>query len=189
MPDLFDPIQIGAIKLDHRIVMAPLTRCRALGEIPCAKAAEYYAQRATPGGLLIAEGTLVSPTAHGYPCTPGIYTKEQMEAWRPIVQAVKAKGAFFFLQIWHCGRASHSDYQPDGVLPVCSSAVAIKGQTYSVKSNSMVEFETPRALEASELPGIVEQFRQAARNAIDVGFDGVEIHGANGYLLNQVRCY
>lgn len=188
MPDIFDPVKLGSFELEHRVVMAPLTRCRALGEIPCAAAAEYYAQRTTNGGLIIAEGTLVSPQAHGYPCTPGIYTSDQLEAWRPITKAVKDKGGIFFLQIWHCGRASHSDYQPDGALPVSASPIAIKGQTYSVKANAMVDFETPRALEASELPDIVRQFRQAARNAIDVGFDGVEIHGANGYLLNQFMC-
>ena len=124
----------------------------------------------------------------GYPCTPGIYTKDQIEAWRPIVKAVKDKGAFFYLQIWHCGRASHRDYQPEGALPVSSSAIAIKGQVYSPKQNAMVDYEAPRALDTDELPRIVEQFRQAARNAIDVGFDGVEIHGANGYLLNQFLC-
>ena len=182
------PLAVGRIQLAHRVVMAPLTRCRALGEVPCSAAAQYYAQRATPGGLIIAEGTLVSAHGHGYPCTPGVYTAEQMEAWRPIVKAVKDKGAFFYLQIWHCGRASHRDYQPNGELPVSPSAIAINGQVYSPKQNCMVDYEAPRALEAGELPAIVQEFRQAARNAIDVGFDGVEIHGANGYLLNQFLC-
>lgn len=188
MSSIFDPMNVGRFELDHRVVMAPLTRCRALGDVPCEAAKEYYAQRTTPGGLIIAEGTLVSRQGHGYPCTPGIYTPEQCEAWKPVTKAVKEKGGVFFLQIWHCGRASHTDYQPDGALPVSASPIAVKGQTYSVKANAMVDFETPRALEASELPEIVEQFRQAARNAIDVGFDGVEIHGANGYLLNQFMC-
>ena len=153
--------------------------------MPCEQAALYYSQRATKGGLLISEGTLVSATQHGYPHTPGIYTREQLEAWKPIVKAVHDKGAFFYMQIWACGRASHMDYMPNGELPVSSSAVAIQGQCFSMKTGGMVDYPTPRALEVDELPAIVQEFRQAARNAIDVGFDGVEIHGANGYLLNQ----
>jgi 12-oxophytodienoic acid reductase len=187
---LFTPLKIGNMHLSHRIALAPLTRCRAVDTdqgsgIPCANAVQYYAERATKGGLVITEGTLVSEFAHGYPNCPGVYTREQIAGWAPIVKAVHDKGGYIVMQLWHCGRASHQDYQPNGEAPVSSSAVPVRGQCFSMKSGGMVDYPTPRALELEELPGIVDQFRQAARNAIDVGFDGVEIHGANGYLLNQ----
>lgn len=183
---LFEPIQAGSMNLAHRIVYAPLTRCRALNNVPVKMSIQYYEERATDGGLLISEGTIVSPNGFGYPCTPGIFNEEQVEAWKPIVKAVHDKGAKIFCQIWHCGRASHQHYQPDGEsLPISSSAVAIQGQCFSLKSMQMEDYPVPRALETHELPGIVEEFTKAARNAIEAGFDGVEIHGANGYLLDQ----
>ena len=184
---LFQPLKVGNLEIKHRIVYAPLTRCRAFNGIPSEMAQEYYAQRATEGGLMISEGTLVSDKAHGYPCTPGVYTKEQVEAWKPIIKGVHDRGAFIFCQLWHCGRASHQHYQPNEELPVSSSAVAINdgSQAFSLKTMKMEDYPVPRALEAEELPAIVDEFRQAARNAIEAGFDGVEIHGANGYLLDQ----
>ncbi|GAB4814384.1 hypothetical protein N2152v2_001430 [Parachlorella kessleri] len=184
---LFRPVKVGPLTLNHRVVLAPLTRCRAFDAIPQPKAAIYYSQRATEGGLLITEATGISDTGYGYPCTPGIHTHEQVEAWKPIVQAVHDKGGYFFCQIWHCGRSSHQDYQPNGELPVSSSAIAITdgNKPISPKTFKPAEYPVPRALEAHEIPGIVDQFRQAARNAIDAGFDGVELHGANGYLIDQ----
>lgn len=183
---LFEPIQLGSMKLSHRIVLAPLTRCRALNNVPVAMSVQYYSERATEGGLMISEGTIVREDGFGYPCIPGIFTAEQVEAWKPIVQAVHDKGGKIFCQIWHCGRASHQHYQPDGEsLPVSSSAIAIQGQCFSLKTMQMEDYPVPRALEMDELPGIVEAFKTAALNSIEAGFDGVEIHGANGYLLDQ----
>lgn len=136
---------------------------------------------------MISEGTVVSERGHGYPCTPGINTQEHVDAWKPIVDAVHDKGAFFYCQLWHCGRASHQHYQPNGDLPISSSAIAISdgNQPFSLKTMQMETYPVPRALEASEIPGIVEEFRVAARNARTAGFDGVEIHGANGYLIDE----
>jgi 12-oxophytodienoic acid reductase len=150
-------------------------------------AAQYYSERATNGALMISEGTIVSERGHGYPCTPGINTGEHVEKWKPICDAVHKKGAHFFCQLWHCGRASHQHYQPNEDLPLSSSAVAIDdgNKAFSLKSMQLEDYPVPRALEKEELPGIVEEFRVAARNAIEAGFDGVEIHGANGYLLDQ----
>lgn len=184
---LYTPIKVGAMDLAHRIVYAPLTRCRSFNSIPQPIAAQYYSQRATEGGLMITEGTVISETGHGYPCTPGIYTQEMIDNWKPIVKSVHDKGAKFFMQIWHVGRASHPHYQPDEALPIAPSAVAINDgtQAFSLKTMGMVEYPVPRALDKSELPGIANDFRLAARNAIAAGFDGVEIHGANGYLLDN----
>lgn len=135
---------------------------------------------------MISEGTLVSERGHGYPCTPGIHTAEQIEAWKKITNAVHEKGAYIFCQLWHCGRASHQHYQPNEELPIAPSAIAVEGEKcFSLKTMNMEEYPVPRALEKEELPTIVEEFRQAARNAIEAGFDGVEVHGANGYLLDQ----
>lgn len=183
---LFTPLPLGAVTLAHRVVMAPLTRMRSRqpGDIPQALNAEYYAQRASQGGLQITEATDITEQSRGYPGAPGIYTPEQIAGWRLVTDAVHAKGGVIFVQIWHVGRVSHSSMQPGGALPVAPSAVAVPGNHINVNFKP-VPFETPRALDLSEIPGIVELFRQAARNARDAGFDGVEIHGANGYLLDQ----
>ncbi|RTL59702.1 MAG: alkene reductase [Hyphomicrobiales bacterium] len=183
---LFTPLKIGPWSLQHRVVMAPLTRMRASvpGNAPTPLNAEYYGQRASKGGMIIAEASPISPTAHYGPRTPGIYTPEQIEGWRRIADAVHAKGGILVLQLWHVGRISHSTLQPGGALPVAPSAIAAVGDTMTA-SGQRAPFETPRALETSELPGIVADYAQAARNAIAAGCDGVEIHGANGYLLEQ----
>nr|CAB3469991.1 unnamed protein product [Digitaria exilis] len=172
--------KMGQFELSHRVVLAPLTRCRTYGNVPQPHAAVYYSQRATKGGLLIAEATGVSPTAQGYPDTPGIWTQEQVEAWKPIVDAVHRKGAFFFLQIWHVGRVSNNEMQPDGQAPISSTDKQI-----SPDPESGMVYSKPRRLRTEEIPGIVDDFRRAARNAVEAGFDGVEIHGAHGYLLEQ----
>lgn len=183
MTQIFAPYALGPIQLANRIVMAPLTRNRAAaGLVPGPFAAEYYAQRAT-AGLIIAEATQISPQAQGYQDTPGIYTPEQIAGWRVVTDAVHAKGGRIFLQIWHVGRVSHVDLQPGGAAPVAPSA--IRAATKTFVNNMFVETSTPRALELDEIPTIVADFRRAAANAITAGFDGVEIHGANGYLLDQ----
>ena len=183
---LFQPLQLGAVKLQHRIVMAPLTRMRSRqpGDAPHALNAEYYGQRASQGGLIIAEATDVVEAARGYPGAPGSYSDEQVAGWRLVTDAVHAKGGFIFLQIWHTGRISHSSMQPGGALPVAPSAIAAPGQ-HMTRTFESVAFETPRALETDEIAGIVAQYRQAALRAREAGFDGVEIHGANGYLVDQ----
>jgi len=183
MTDLFSPVQIGTHTLANRIVMAPLTRNRAKAhDVPSELAAEYYAQRAS-AGLIIAEATQISPQGKGYAYTPGIYTAEQVDAWKKITDAVHAKGSKMFLQLWHVGRISHPSLQPDGALPVAPSAIKPEGKTFT--EAGWMTMETPRALETAELPAIVEQYRVAAKNAIAAGFDGVEIHAANGYLIDQ----
>ncbi|WP_407166790.1 alkene reductase [Bradyrhizobium sp. ORS 111] len=186
-PSLFSPLKIGPYQLKHRVVMAPLTRMRAAKPslAPRPLNAEYYAQRATPGGLIIAEASPVAATGFGNPGVPGIYTEAQIAGWRKVVDAVHARGGFIFLQLWHVGRVSHSSYQPDGALPVAPSAVAIAELKTMTADGKVVEYETPRALETREIPLMVEAYRQAARNALVAGFDGVEIHGANGYLIEQ----
>ena len=188
-PSLFSPLQVGPFRLKHRVVMAPLTRMRAERSsfAPRALNAEYYGQRATPGGLIIAEASPVMATGRGNPATPGIYSDEQIRGWRGVVDAVHAKGGVIFLQLWHVGRVSHSSFQPGGALPVAPSAVPItgNGMMAMTAAGEMVPYETPRALETGEVAAIVEAFRQAARNAMKAGFDGVEIHGANGYLIEQ----
>ncbi|MBR0797032.1 alkene reductase [Bradyrhizobium jicamae] len=187
-PSLFDPLKIGPYELKHRVVMAPLTRMRASRPslAPRPLNAEYYAQRATPGGLIIAEASPVVATGFGNPGVPGIYTETQIAGWREVVDAVHAKGGFIFLQIWHVGRVSHSSFQPGGALPVAPSAVAIAPEFRAMTADGkVVEYETPRALETGEVPLMVEAYRQAAKNALAAGFDGVEIHGANGYLVEQ----
>jgi N-ethylmaleimide reductase len=187
-PSLFSPLQVGPYQLKHRLVMAPLTRMRAEKPTlaPRALNAEYYSQRATPGGLIIAEASPVIATGHGNPGTPGIYTEQQIKGWRGVVDAVHAKGGLIFLQLWHVGRVSHSSFQPGGVLPVSSSAVPISATLKTMAADGKpASYETPRALETGEIAGVVDSFRQAARNALNAGFDGVEIHGANGYLIEQ----
>jgi len=183
---LFTPLQIGPYRLAHRVVMAPLTRMRAgrPGNVPTALNAEYYAQRASRGGLIIAEGAPISPDAQGMPATPGIYSSEQIAGWGAVTKAVHAKGGLIFLQLWHTGRISHSSHQPNGAPPIAPSAIAAAGNAFTA-TFERVPFETPRALETAEIPALVERYARAARNAKAAGFDGVEIHGANGYLLEQ----
>ena len=187
-PSLFSPLQIGPYQLRHRLVMAPLTRMRAERPslAPRLLNAEYYAQRTTPGGLIIAEASPVVATGFGSPGVPGIYSEHQIKGWREVVDAVHAKGGVIFLQLWHVGRVSHSSFQPGGVLPVAPSAVPISADLKTMTADGkVVSYETPRALETGEIPGVIDAYRQAARNALKAGFDGVEIHGANGYLIEQ----
>jgi N-ethylmaleimide reductase len=187
-PSLFSPLQVGPYRLNHRVVMAPLTRMRAErpGLAPRPLNAEYYAQRATPGGLIIAEASPVMAGGFGNPGVPGIYSEAQIKGWRDVVDAVHAKGGLIFLQLWHVGRVSHSSYQPGGVLPVAPSAVPISAELKTLTADGKpASYETPRALGNGEVAGIVDAFRQAASNAMKAGFDGVEIHGANGYLIEQ----
>jgi len=180
---LFKPYMLGSLTLTNRIVMAPLTRNRAgAGLVPSELAATYYAQRAS-AGLIITEATQISAQAQGYQDTPGLYTQAQIDAWRKVTDAVHAKGGKIFVQLWHVGRISHVDLQPEGAAPVAPSA--IRAETKTFVNNGFHDVSVPRALELTELPGIIEDFRQAAANAIAAGFDGVEIHGANGYLLEQ----
>ena len=187
-PHLFSPLKVGPYQLKHRVSLAPLTRLRAEKPslAPRPLNAEYYAQRATPGGLLIAEASSVMASGFGHPGVPCIYSEPQVEGWKKVVDAVHAKGAFIFLQLWHVGRVSHSSFQPGGALPIAPSAVAIADDLKtSIADGKVVSYETPRALETDEIPGIVAAYKQAARNALAAGFDGVEIHGANGYLVEQ----
>jgi N-ethylmaleimide reductase len=180
---LFSPIKVGALELPHRIVMSPLTRSRAgEGRAPVEMNATYYAQRAS-AALIVTEATHFSEQGIGYTSTPGIHTPEQIAGWRRVTDAVHAKGGRIFLQLWHVGRISHPSMQQNGELPVAPSAIAAAGEllTYT----GMQKFIAPRALETTEIPGIVEGFRQGALNAKAAGFDGIEIHGANGYLLDQ----
>ncbi|MCA8933526.1 MAG: alkene reductase [Rhodospirillaceae bacterium] len=180
---LFTPLTLGRLELPNRVVMAPLTRNRALpGFVPGPLTVEYYVQRAT-AGLIIAEGTQVSQQGQGYQDTPGIYTDEQVAAWRKVTDAVHAAGGRIALQLWHVGRVSNTALQPGGAAPVGPSAIRAATKTYV--NNGFVEVSEPRALELAEIPGIVDQFRRGAANAMAAGFDAVEIHGANGYLLDQ----
>ena len=167
--------------------MAPLTRMRAerTSFAPRALNAEYYGQRATPGGLIIAEASPVMASGRGNPGTPGIYSEQQIEGWRAVTDAVHAKGGLIFLQLWHVGRVSHSSFQPGGALPVAPSAVPIPDLMAMTAQGKPAPYETPRALETNEIGGIIDHFRQGAANALEAGFDGVEIHGANGYLIEQ----
>ncbi|HEY1996847.1 alkene reductase [Paraburkholderia sp.] len=182
MPNLFDPLQIGDITLKNRIIMAPLTRQRA-GDIrvPNALMAKYYAERAS-AGLIISEATSVTPQGIGYAATPGIWSQEQIEGWKLVTNAVHAAGGKIFLQLWHVGRVSDPLFL-NGELPVAPSAIAPQGNVSLVRPQR--PFVTPRALELSEIPGIVDAYRKGAENAKAAGFDGVEVHGANGYLLDQ----
>ncbi|WP_459572944.1 alkene reductase [Cupriavidus sp. 8B] len=186
LPSLFSSIQVGRYELAHRVVMAPLTRMRAgQGSVPNDLAPAYYGQRATGGGLIIAEATQVTPSGQGYPATPGIHSAAQVEGWKKVTDAVHAKGGLIFLQLWHTGRSSHSSFQPNGELPVAPSAIAIEGHSTLTPEWKRVPYETPRALELAEIPKLIESYREGARNAMAAGFDGVELHGANGYLIEQ----
>jgi N-ethylmaleimide reductase len=180
---MFTPYKLGPLTLNNRIVMAPLTRSRSNEEgVPPGYEAEYYSQRAS-AGLIISEATNISAQARGYAKTPGIWSEAQVEAWKPITEAVHKAGGVFFLQLWHTGRISHPSLQPEGRLPVAPSAVKPEGQAFT--NEGMQDHVTPRALNTDELPGIVEEYRIAARNAKAAGLDGVEIHSANSYFLDQ----
>jgi N-ethylmaleimide reductase len=188
LPSLLSPLKVGPYQLSHRVVMAPLTRMRAEKDsfAPRALNAEYYGQRATEGGLIIAEASPVMAAGRGNPATPGIYSDAQIAGWRKVVDAVHAKSGLIFLQLWHVGRVSHSSFH-GGALPVAPSAVPITGTGMMAMTadGKVAPYETPRALETEEIADVIETFRQGARNALAAGFDGVEIHGANGYLLEQ----
>ncbi|WP_407178926.1 alkene reductase [Bradyrhizobium sp. STM 3562] len=181
---LFEPYKLGPITLPNRLVMAPLTRNRAVppGMMPGPLAAEYYGQRASTG-LLITEASQVSQQGQGYQDTPGIYSKEQVAGWRKVTDRVHELGGRIFIQLWHVGRISHTSLQPGGGKPVAPSAIRAKTKTFV--GGSFADVSEPRALELSEIPGIIDDFKRAAANAREAGFDGVEIHGANGYLLDQ----
>ena len=183
MPTLFNPIRIGDLALANRVVMAPLTRSRAAcGQVPSLLAVEYYRQRAD-AGLIISEGTTVSAEGQGYVDTPGVYNAEQVSAWRRITDAVHAAGGRIVAQLWHVGRISNIALQPNGQAPVSSTARRANAKTFT--QDGFVEVSAPRALRTEEIPGVVANFRDAARQAMDAGFDGVEVHGANGYLIDQ----
>jgi N-ethylmaleimide reductase len=180
---LFDPYKLGAITLSNRAVMAPLTRNRALaGMVPNPLAVDYYGQRAS-AGLLVTEASQVSQQGQGYQDTPGIYSKEQITGWKKVTDRVHERGGRIFIQLWHVGRISHVDLQINGRAPVAPSAIRAKGKTFV--NGTFADVSEPRALALEEIPGIIESFKQGAANALEAGFDGVEIHGANGYLLDQ----
>jgi N-ethylmaleimide reductase len=181
--DIFSAFRLGPLQLPNRVVMAPMTRNRAgPGNVPTALNATYYAQRAG-AGLIVSEATQISPQGVAYPGTPGIHSVEQVAGWKLVTNAVHGAGGRIFLQLWHVGRISHPSMQPGGALPVAPSAIAPTGQAWT--TNGMEAFVTPRALETEEIPGIVDDFRRGAVFARDAGFDGVELHGANGYLIDQ----
>jgi N-ethylmaleimide reductase len=180
---LFEPYKLGPITLPNRLVMAPLTRNRAAaGLVPSPLAVEYYGQRAS-AGLLVTEASQISQQGQGYQDTPGIYSREQVAGWRKVTDRVHERGGRIFIQLWHVGRISHTSLQPNGGAPVAPSAIRAKGKTFV--NNSFTDISEPRALVLEEIPGIIEGFKRGAANAIEAGFDGVEIHGANGYLLDQ----
>ncbi|GAB1595690.1 alkene reductase [Lysobacter claricitrinus] len=182
-PSLFDPIRIGALDLANRVVMAPLTRSRAVeGLVPSPLAVDYYGQRAS-AGLIITEATQINPLAQGYISTPGLFTAAQIEGWRKVTDEVHRRGGRIVVQLWHVGRISHTSLLPPGEVPVAPSAVRANTKTFTPEG--FVDVSEPRALAIEEIPGIVADFAAAARNVIDAGFDGVEIHAANGYLIDQ----
>ena len=183
MTTLFDPIRIGDLDLANRVVMAPLTRNRAApGEVPSDLAVEYYRQRAS-AGLIISEASQVCPEGQGYIDTPGIHNSRQVAGWRRVTDAVHAEGGRIVVQLWHVGRISHVSLQPNGQPPV--SSTARRAETKTFLRDGFVPVSTPRALRTDEIPAVVAQYRDAARHAMDAGFDGVEVHGANGYLIDQ----
>ncbi|HEU4459456.1 MAG TPA: alkene reductase [Methylibium sp.] len=182
-PSLFDPVRLGELQLANRIAMAPLTRNRAApGRVPSPLAATYYAQRAS-AGLIVTEATQISPLGQGYLDTPGIYSAEQVEGWKAVTRAVHEAGGRIVVQLWHVGRISHVSLLPEGEVPVAPSAIRANTKTFT--ANGFEDVSEPRALRLDELPGIVADYRRAAANAIEAGFDGVEVHAANGYLLDQ----
>ncbi len=179
---LFTPLKAGAFTLPNRVVMAPLTRCRSSeGRVPNDLMAQYYRQRSS-AGLILSEATSVDPMGVGYPDTPGIWSDAQVQGWKKVTAAVHEEGGLILLQLWHVGRVSDSSYL-NGAQPVAPSAIAAKGHVSLVRP--LKDYETPRALETRELPGIIDAYRRGAENAQRAGFDGVELHGANGYLLDQ----
>ena len=181
---MFTPVKLGAIELKNRLVMAPLTRMRAIdGDVPNPLAKTYYEQRAS-AGLIISEATQISPIGKGYPATPGIYSAEQTAAWKEIVQAVHAKGGCIVAQLWHVGRISHSSLHPEQGIPEAPSAIAATGQTYGADWK-LHDYETPKAMSVEDIAHLLKEFEVAAQNAKAAGFDGIEIHSANGYLLDQ----
>jgi N-ethylmaleimide reductase len=182
--NLFSPLKLGRLELPNRIVMAPLTRNRAAmpGNVPQAINADYYRQRAS-AGLIISEATPISAMGHGYPATPGIHSAEQVAGWKQVVDAVHGRGGKIFLKLWHVGRISHPSLLPGNALPVAPSAIRPAGQAFTY--SGLQDFVTPRALETDEIPGVIAEYRTAAQNALAAGFDGVEVHAANGYLLDQ----
>lgn len=184
---LFTSLNLRGRMLRNRMVMAPLTRNRAVHgtDAPRLLNAEYYAQRADDAGLIVSEATQISPTAKGYAWTPGIYSQEQIAGWKLVTDAVHAKGGTIYLQLWHVGRISHPTLQPGGIAPVAPSAIAPVKQRTFIENGTFTEIGMPRALTLEEIPGIIEDYRKATRNAIAAGFDGVEIHAANGYLIQQ----
>jgi len=190
MAHLFESLRVGAMTLPHRLVMAPLTRNRAPGALAHAGMARYYAQRADPhqgAALIISEATAISHQAQGYADVPGIWSDAQVQAWKPVTAAVHAAGGRIFMQLWHVGRVSHIDLQEHGQAPVAPSAITANTKTVLIKEGvpKFVATSMPRALAIEEIPGIVDDYRRAARNAIEAGFDGVELHAANGYLIDQ----
>ncbi len=190
MSSLFDPIQVGNMHLANRVVMAPLTRNRAPGAMPNDLMVTYYTQRADPqngAGLIVTEATAISHQGQGYSDVPGIWSEAQVNAWRKVTDSVHAAGGKIVIQLWHVGRVSHTELQPKGQAPVAPSAIQAKTKTVLIHDGvpSFVDTSMPRALELSELPGIVADYRRAAKNAIAAGFDGIEVHAANGYLLDQ----
>ena len=190
MSTLFEPVQAGSLQLASRIAMAPLTRNRAPGAVPNARMTAYYRQRANPAtgaGLIITEATAISHQGQGYADVPGIWSAEQVAAWKQVADAVHAEGGRIVMQLWHVGRVSHTSLQPGGAAPVAPSALTAKTKTVLLIDGQaqFVETSPPRALEASELPGIVQDYRRAAANAMAAGLDGVEVHAANGYLIDQ----
>ncbi len=181
--DLFTPVQLGPYELPNRIVMAPMTRNRASDTfVPSSISETYYAQRAS-AGLIITEASQVSPQGAGYPRTPGIYNEEQIEAWRRITEAIHCRGGRVFLQLWHAGRISHPSVLPNGILPISPSSKQAKGKIMT--NSGMQDYVLPRAVDTAEIPELINQFRNGAMNAMKAGFDGVEVHAANGYLLDQ----
>jgi N-ethylmaleimide reductase len=189
MDKLFEPLQLGRYRLRHRILMAPLTRSRARrpGNVPTSLMACYYGQRAS-AGLIISEATQVSMQGQGYAWTPGIHSRDQIDGWRLTTGAVRALGGLIFQQLWHVGRISHPALQPDQMLPVAPSAIRPAGEAFienDLGEGELVPFVTPRALDVAEIPYLVEQYARGAQNSMEAGFDGIEIHGANGYLLDQ----
>ncbi|WP_438970985.1 alkene reductase [Methylophaga sp.] len=181
--DLISPLQIGALTLKNRFIMAPLTRNRAgEGLVPTDMMVEYYRQRAS-AGLIITEATLVTEEGIGYPNIPGIYSQEQIEGWKKVTEAVHESGGKIFMQIWHCGRVGHSSMIPNSQLPLAPSAIKPAGDVMTYEG--MKPYETPKEMSTNDITKVIEQFRQGAYNALSAGFDGIEVHGANGYLLDQ----